>query len=99
MPKQNFVYTDFPSSGGLHSSRNIFQGSKSRIIIWMRHVARLWERRGVYRVLMGKHEGMRPLGRSGLGWEDNIKMDLQEVDVVVCNGSSGLRIGAGSGIL
>ena len=38
------------------------------------------ERRGVYRVLMGKPEGKRPLGRSRCRWEDNIKMDLQEVE-------------------
>jgi hypothetical protein len=37
------------------------------------------ERKGVYRVLVGKPEGMRPLARSGLRWEDNINMDLQEV--------------------
>jgi hypothetical protein len=37
------------------------------------------ERRGVYRVLVGKPEGKRPLGRPGRRWEDNIKMDLQEV--------------------
>jgi hypothetical protein len=36
------------------------------------------ERRGVYRVLVGKPEGKRPLGRHRRGWEDNIKMDLQE---------------------
>ena len=43
------------------------------------HVARMGERRGVYRVLVGKPEGMRPLGRPRRRWEDNIKMDLQEV--------------------
>jgi len=43
------------------------------------HVARLEERRGVYRVLVGKPEGMRPPGRPRHKWEDNIKMDLQEV--------------------
>jgi len=43
------------------------------------HVARMGERRGVYRVLVGKPEGKRPLGRPGHRWEDNIKMDLQEV--------------------
>jgi len=37
------------------------------------------ERRGVYRVLVGRSEGRRPLGRPGRGWEDNIKMDLQKV--------------------
>ena len=43
------------------------------------HIARLGERRGVYRVLVVKPEGKRPLWRSRLRWEDNIKMDLQEV--------------------
>ena len=43
------------------------------------HVARMEERRGVYKVLVGKSEGKRPLGRLRCGWEDNIKMDLQEV--------------------
>jgi len=46
------------------------------------HVARTGERRGVYRVLVGKHEGKRPLGRPRRRWEDNIKMDLQEVGCV-----------------
>ena len=46
---------------------------------WVGHVARMGERRGVYRVLVGKHEGKRPLGRPRRRWEDNIKMDLQEV--------------------
>jgi len=44
------------------------------------HVAGMGERRDVYRVLVGKSEGKRPLGRPRRGWEDNIKMDLQEVD-------------------
>ena len=43
------------------------------------HVARMGERRGVYRVLVRKREGKRPLGRSRRRWEDNIKMDLREV--------------------
>jgi hypothetical protein len=46
---------------------------------WAGHVARVRERRGVYRVLVGKPEGKRPLGRPRRRWEDNIKMDLQEV--------------------
>ena len=55
-----------------------------RVIKWRKlrqagHVARMGERRGVYRVLMGKPEGKRRLGRSRRRWEDNIKMDLQEV--------------------
>ena len=43
------------------------------------HVARMGERRGVYRILVGKSEGKRPLGRSRRIWDDNIKIDLQEV--------------------
>ena len=47
---------------------------------WAGHVARREERRGVYRVLVGKPEGKKPLGRPRRGWEDNIKMDLQEME-------------------
>jgi len=50
---------------------------------WAGHVACLGEMRGVYRVLVGKPEGKRQLGRPRLRWEDNIKMDLQ---VVGCGG-------------
>ena len=52
---------------------------KSRRMRWAGHVARMGEGRGVYRVLVGKPEGKRPLGRPRHRWEDNIKMDLQEV--------------------
>jgi len=46
---------------------------------WVGRVARMVERRGVYRVLVGKPEGKRPLGRPRRRWEDNIKTNLQEV--------------------
>ena len=46
---------------------------------WAGHVARMGEERGVYRVLLGKPEGRRPLGRPRRRWVDNIRMDLQEV--------------------
>ena len=46
----------------------------------MGHVARLGKQRGVYRFLVGKPEGQRPLGRPRCRWEDNIKIDLQEVE-------------------
>ena len=46
---------------------------------WVGHVARMNEKRGVYRVLLVKPEGKRPLGRPRHRWEDNIKMDMQEV--------------------
>ena len=46
---------------------------------WAGHVARMWDGRGVHRVLVGKPEGKIPLGRPRRRWEHNIKMDLQEV--------------------
>jgi CRISPR/Cas system-associated protein Cas7 (RAMP superfamily) len=46
---------------------------------WAEHLARMGERRGVYRVVVGKPEGKRPLGRPRRRWESNIKMDLQDV--------------------
>ena len=52
---------------------------KSRRIRWKGHAARVRERRGMYRVLVGKPEGKKPLGRPRRRWDDNIKMDLQEV--------------------
>ena len=51
----------------------------SRTIRWARHVARMGEERGVHRVLVGKSEGKRPLGRPRSRWEDNIKMEMKEV--------------------
>ena len=52
---------------------------KSRRMRWAGHVALMREGRGVHRVLVGKPEGKRPLGRLRRRWEDNIKTDLQEV--------------------
>jgi len=52
---------------------------KSRRMKWAGHVACMGERRGIYRVLVGKPEGKTPLGRPRHRWEDNIKMDLQEM--------------------
>ena len=66
---------------------------------WVVHVARRGERKGVYRVLMGKPEGKKPLGRPRRRWEDNIKMDLQEVGWGEWTGSSWRRIGTGGGHL
>ena len=62
-------------------------------------MARMGEGRGVHRVLMGKPEGKRPLGRLRRRWEDNIKMDLQEEGGIVGTGWSWLRIGTGGGHL
>jgi len=55
--------------------------------------------RGVHRGLMGKIEGRRPLGRPRHRWEDNIKMDLQEVGCGAWTGLIWLRIGTGGGLL
>ena len=63
----------------LYCSPNIVRVIKSRRMRWAGHVASMEEGRGVYRSLVVKSEGQRPLGRPRLRWEDNIKMDLQEV--------------------
>jgi len=82
----------------LYSLLNIVRVVKSRRMRWAEHVARLGEDRGVHRVLVGKPEGKRPLGRPRRRWEDNIKMDLQELGGVE-TGWSWLRIGKGGGHL
>jgi len=63
----------------LYSPPNIVRVIKSRRMRWAGHVACMGEERGVYRVLVAKPEGRRPLGRPGRRWVDNIRMDLQEV--------------------
>ena len=63
----------------LYSSPNIVRVIKSRRMRWAGHVARMGEGREVYRVLVGKPEGRRPLGRPRRRWVDNIRMDLQDV--------------------
>jgi hypothetical protein len=63
----------------LYSLPNIVRVVKSRRMRWAGHETRMGEDRGVHRVLEGNPEGKRPLGRPRRRWEDNIKMDLQEV--------------------
>jgi len=63
----------------LYSSPNIVRVIKSKRMRWAGHAARMDEEREVYRVLVGKSEGKRPLGRPRLRWVGNIRMDLQEV--------------------
>jgi len=63
----------------LYCSPNILRVIKSRRMRWTGHVDRMGKGRVVSRVLVGKPEGKRPLGRTRRRWEDNIKMDLQEV--------------------
>ena len=64
---------------GLYSSPNFVRVIKSRRMRWAGHVACMGEERGACRVLVGKPEGKRPLGRPRHRWVDNIRMDLQEV--------------------
>jgi hypothetical protein len=63
----------------LYSSTNIIRVIKSRRMRLAGHVARMGEERGAYRIFVGRPEGRRPLGRPRRTWEDNIKIDLQEV--------------------
>jgi len=63
----------------LYSSPNSVRVIKSRRMRWAGHVARMGNGRGVYRILVGKPEGRKPLGRPRRRWEDNIRMDLREV--------------------
>jgi transcription termination factor 2 len=65
----------------LYSSPNIVRVIKSRRMRWAGHVARMGQGRGVYRVLVRKLEGKRPLGRPRRRWKDNIKMDLRQTGI------------------
>jgi hypothetical protein len=73
----------------LYSSPNIVRVIKSRRVRWAGHVARMGEGRGVYRVLVGKPEGKRPLGRPRHRREDNIELDLREIGI---DGANWLRL-------
>jgi hypothetical protein len=73
----------------LYSSSNTVRVIKSRRMRWAGHVARMEEGRGVYRVLVGKPEGKRPLGRPRHRWEDNIKMDLRGIGI---NGANWIQL-------
>jgi hypothetical protein len=63
----------------LYSSPSIIRIIKSRRMRWTGHVARMGEKRNAYRLLVGKPEGKKPLGRLRSRWADNIGMDLGEV--------------------
>jgi hypothetical protein len=65
----------------LYSLPNIVRVIKSRRMRWSVHVAHMGEGSGIYRVLVRRPKGKRPLGRPRHRWEDNIKMDLREIRV------------------
>ena len=83
----------------LYSLTNIVRVVKSRRMKWAGHVARMVEDIGVHRVLVGKPEGKRPLGRPRRRWEDNIKWIFRKSEGVVGTGWSLLRIGTDGGHL
>ena len=77
--KNKFEKLAHSASGYVYCSPKIVRVIKSRRMRWAGHVARMGEERGVYRVLVRKTEGRRPLGRPRRRWVDNIRMDLEEV--------------------
>jgi len=83
----------------LYSSPNIVRVIKSRRMRWERHVARMGERWGVYRVLVEKPEGQRPFGDPGVDGRIILRWIFRKWDVGTWTGSSWLRIGIGGGHL
>jgi hypothetical protein len=67
-----------PAIHNLYSSPNTIRMIKSKRMRWAGHVAQMGETRNAYRILVGKPEGKRPLGRPRRRWVDNIKMDLRK---------------------
>jgi hypothetical protein len=85
----------------LYSSQSIIRMIKSRRMRWAGYVSRMGEKRNASRILVGKPEGKKPLGRPTRRWVDNTKMDLREIgwDGVEWIGWIWLRIGTSGGIL
>jgi hypothetical protein len=97
-PKRDEVTRDWrklhiEERNDLYSSLNTIRVIISRRMRWAGHVSSMGESSGIYRVLVGKPEGKRPLGRPRLRWADNIKMDLQGAGWGECTGFIWLRIG------
>jgi hypothetical protein len=79
IPKAINTHSEYVLFLFLYSSPNIVRVIKSRRMRWAGHVARMGRGRGVYKVLVGKPEVRRPLGRPRHRWEDNIRMDVRKV--------------------
>jgi hypothetical protein len=73
----------------LYSSLNIVRVIESKRMRWAGHVSRMGEGRGVYRVLVGRLEGKRPLRRPRRRWEDNIKLNFREIGI---DGANWIRL-------
>jgi hypothetical protein len=93
-PKKNEVKEEWrrvhnEELNDLYYSSNFVWVIKSRSLRWAGHVAHMGERRGIYRVLVGKTEGKRPLGRPRLRWDVNTKMDFHEAR---CGGMDWIKL-------
>ena len=87
--RMSFVFvTVTPRHNGelhdLYGKPDIMRIVKSRRLRWAGHVTRMGNERGAWKLLVGKPEGKRPLGRPRMRWENNIKHDLREVDYTGC---------------
>jgi hypothetical protein len=82
----------------LYSKPNIIRVIKSRIR-WVGHVACMWEKRNAYKVLVGKSDRRKPLGRPRHKWEDNNKMDFRDIELGVWTGLVCLRMGTSGKLL
>ena len=69
----------------MYRSPNIVRVIKSRRLRWAGYVAKMEEGRNAFRILTGKSTGKRPLGRRGCTWEDNIRMDIEEIGIIAGN--------------
>jgi hypothetical protein len=102
--RKNLIYTFNTRLNGelhvLYSSPDIIRQIKSRRMRWAGHVSRVGEGRNVYRVLVGKPEGKKPLEKPRRRWKDAIKMDVRSLaGEGVWSGFTWLRIGTGGGLL
>jgi hypothetical protein len=98
-PKRDRVTGEWRKLHNLYSSPDIIRQVKSRRMRWVGHVARMGEGRNVYKVLVRKPEGKRPLGRPMSRWENGVRMDLRDITLGVWIGFDWLRTGTGGGLL